>query len=75
MRSVVVVLPASMCAMIPMLRVFSSVTWRAMKCPDSNPVASRKKALSGPGAASGARPEVLYVVGVSIDVLHRAGLG
>jgi hypothetical protein len=32
------------------------------------PVASRKKALSGPGAASSARPEVLYVVGVSIDV-------
>src|ERR1700728_754607 len=30
MRSVVVVLPASMCAMIPMLRVFSSVNLRGM---------------------------------------------
>ena len=30
MRSVVVVLPASMCAMIPMLRVLSSATLRAM---------------------------------------------
>jgi hypothetical protein len=30
MRSVVVVLPASMCAMIPMFRVFSSGKLRAM---------------------------------------------
>src|ERR1700729_3095600 len=30
MRSVVVVLPASMCAMIPMFRVFSSVNLRGM---------------------------------------------
>jgi hypothetical protein len=30
MRSVVVVLPASMCAMIPMLRVFSSGNLRGM---------------------------------------------
>jgi hypothetical protein len=30
MRSVVVVLPASMCAMIPMFRVFSSVYLRGM---------------------------------------------
>jgi hypothetical protein len=75
MRSVVVVLPASMCAMIPMLRVFSSVTLRAMTCPEAFPVTSRKKALSGPGAALDARPEVLYVVGVSIDVNCRTALG
>src|SRR5947209_17914840 len=31
MRSVVVVLPASMCAMIPMLRVFSSENVRGMR--------------------------------------------
>jgi hypothetical protein len=30
MRSVVVVLPASICAMIPMLRVFSNGTVRAI---------------------------------------------
>src|SRR5262249_61746030 len=30
MRSVVVVLPASMCAMMPMLRVRSRGTWRGM---------------------------------------------
>jgi hypothetical protein len=63
-------LPASMCAMIPMLRVFSSGNCRAMPCLGCFPVASRKKALSGPGAASCARPEVLYVVGVSIDVMY-----
>jgi hypothetical protein len=57
------------------LRVFSSVTLRAMTCPDSFPVTSRKKAQSGPGAASCARPEVLYVMRVSIDVICRAALG
>jgi hypothetical protein len=41
---------------------------RGMTCPDLVLNPSRKKALSGPGAASCARPEVLYVVGVSIDV-------
>jgi hypothetical protein len=35
------------------------------------PIPSRKKAQSGPGATSFADPEVLYVVGVSIDVLGR----
>jgi hypothetical protein len=64
-----------MCAMIPMLRVLSSVTVRAMSCPEAFPVMSRKKALSGPGAALGARPEVLYVVGISIDVICRTALG
>jgi hypothetical protein len=61
-----------MCAMIPMLRVFSSVTLRAMTFVNLVPIPSRKKALSGPGAASCARPEVLYVVGVSIDVCGPA---
>src|SRR5918996_550641 len=55
MRSVVVVFPASMCAMIPMLRVFSSVTLRAMTCLYVVPIPSRKKALSGPGAGPAAR--------------------
>jgi hypothetical protein len=43
-----------------------------MNFPDVMPIPSRKKALSGPGAASCARPEVLYVVGVSIDVSEPA---
>jgi len=34
-------------------------------------IPSRKKALSGPGAASRARPEVLYVARVFIDVVNR----
>jgi hypothetical protein len=51
-----------------MLRVFSSGILRGMSCPDVMLNPSRKKALSGPGAASSARPENLYVVGVSIDV-------
>jgi hypothetical protein len=50
------------------LRVFSRGTLRAITSPDVMLNPSRKKALSGPGAASCARPEVLYVVGVSIDV-------
>jgi hypothetical protein len=55
-----------------MLRVFSSVTLRAIEPCDVVLIPSRKKALSGPGAASCARPEVLYVVGVSIDVSEPA---
>jgi hypothetical protein len=39
------------------------------------PIPSRKKAQSGPGAALDARPDVLYVVGVSIDVYCRSALG
>jgi hypothetical protein len=46
-----------------------------MNCPDALSVPSRKKALSGPGAAMDARPEVLYVVGISIDVIHRTARG
>jgi hypothetical protein len=46
-----------------------------MNCPEAFPVTSRKKALSGPGAALGARPEVVYVVEVSIDVIYRTALG
>jgi hypothetical protein len=44
MRSVVVVLPASMCAMIPMLRVFSSATLRAM----SSGLRAEKRPSPGP---------------------------
>jgi hypothetical protein len=61
--------------MIPMLRVLSSGNCRAMPCPEWFPVASRKKALSGPGAASCARPEVLYVVGESIAVICDTARG
>jgi hypothetical protein len=46
-----------------------------MKSPDAFPIPSRKKALSGPGAALDACPEVLYVVGDSIDVIHRTARG
>jgi hypothetical protein len=41
----------------------------------ASPVASRKKAQSGPGDAGCARPEVLYVVEVFIDVKYRTPLG
>ena len=57
MRSVVVVLPASMWAMIPMLRVFSSETLRGIK---KGPV--RAHCIEAFG------PEGDYVVEVSIDV-------
>ena len=60
-----------MCAMIPMLRVLSSVTVRAMTFGCPSPFPSRKKAQSGPGAACGAYPEVFYVVEDSIDVSYR----
>jgi hypothetical protein len=43
-----------------------------MSCLDLVLNPSRKKALSGPGAASSARPEVLYVIGVSIEVSEPA---
>jgi hypothetical protein len=60
-----------MCAMIPMLRVFSSVTVRAMTSVCLSPFPSRKKAQSGPGAACGTCPEEFYVVEDSIDVSYR----
>ena len=57
--------------MIPMFRVLSSVTVRAMtiRCPSSFP--GRKKAQSGPGAACGDCPDEFYVVEDSIDVSNR----
>jgi hypothetical protein len=57
--------------MIPMLRVLSSVTVRAMTLDCPSPFPSRKKAQSGPGAACGACPEEFYVVKDSIDVSYR----
>src|ERR671919_667072 len=48
MRSVVVVLPASMCAMIPMFRVFSSGKLRAMSPKSSSRDKPQKKAPEGP---------------------------
>src|SRR3954453_11036285 len=48
MRSVVVVLPASMCAMIPMFRVFSSGKLRAMVPKSSSRSKPQKKAPGGP---------------------------
>src|SRR3954453_16095471 len=48
MRSVVVVLPASMCAMIPMFRVFSSGKLRAMSPKFSSRDKPQKKAPGGP---------------------------
>src|SRR3954469_21113520 len=48
MRSVVVVLPASMCAMIPMFRVFSSGKLRAMVPSPSRGSKPQKKAPGGP---------------------------
>src|SRR2546421_9555428 len=53
MRSVVVVLPASMCAMIPMFRVFSSENLRAMDrdlVSGSGLVEGKKMGPSGPRA-------------------------
>jgi hypothetical protein len=60
-----------MCAMIPMLRVFSSVTLRGMSFGSVLPISGRKKARSGPGAACGACPEKCYVVVGSIDLRDR----
>src|SRR6476659_8281272 len=48
MRSVVVVLPASMCAMMPMFRVFSSGKLRAMSPKFSSGDKPQKKAPKGP---------------------------
>src|SRR4051794_17946358 len=48
MRSVVVVLPASMCAMIPMFRVFSNGKLRAMVPKSSSGSKPQKKAPGGP---------------------------
>src|SRR6185369_6270815 len=48
MRSVVVVLPASMCAMMPMFRVFSSGKLRAMSSKSSSRSKPQKKAPRGP---------------------------
>ena len=68
MRSVVVVFPASMCAMMPMLRVFSSGNLRGMKSGVGGRRRQEKK--NGPKWAR-ARHSVLlsaepYVVEVSI---------
>src|SRR5215218_6853866 len=48
MRSVVVVLPASMCAMMPMFRVFSSGKLRAMSPKSLSGDKPQKKAPGGP---------------------------
>src|SRR5215469_1432362 len=48
MRSVVVVLPASMCAMIPMFRVFSSGKLRAMVPKSSSGDKPQKRPPRGP---------------------------
>jgi hypothetical protein len=53
------------------LRVFSSVTVRAMTSVCQIPFPSRKKAQSGPGAACSACPDEFYVVEDSIDVSYR----
>jgi hypothetical protein len=56
--------------MIPMLRVFSSGTCRAISVSVLS-VFGQKKGPDRAGAASCARPDVVYVVGVSIDVNDR----
>ena len=76
MRSVVVVLPASMWAMIPMLRVFSSGTLRGMRFVLVYVVRGRKKALRGPIASQRVTRWGDYEVAVSIDTcLSRPGRG
>jgi len=57
--------------MIPMLRVFSSVTLRAMTSVFVRLFPGRKKALAGPRAACVACPDAFYVVEDSIDVSDR----
>src|SRR5919206_4850935 len=54
MRSVVVVLPASMCAMIPMLRVLASWAWLSAICLVSSLVRSPRGVSRGwPGLPAG----------------------
>src|SRR5690349_16369664 len=57
MRSVVVVLPASMCAMMPMFRVFSSGKLRAMVPKFSSRDKPQKKAPGGPAKKQRKLPE------------------
>src|SRR5437879_3698371 len=52
MRSVVVVLPASMCAMIPMLRVFSRGNSRAISVSYFGAVSFSGRVVSGGGQQS-----------------------
>ena len=70
MRSVVVVLPASMCAMMPMLRVFSSDPVLAMSLIPVSHFAHRKGPFRAPCSVS-CSPGASYVVEVSIALKRR----
>src|SRR4051795_5566268 len=71
MRSVVVVLPASMCAMIPMFRVFSSGKLRAMVPKSSSGSKPQKKAPKGPAKRPAKKQRKLPERGAMIAALHR----
>src|SRR5262245_57327671 len=78
MRSVVVVLPASMCAMIPMLRVLSRGNSRAIACAFSSgfvrgrvgSVGSSKRPGAGPGRRRRVGPATASVRAQRADALH-----
>src|SRR4051812_47191556 len=71
MRSVVVVLPASMCAMIPMFRVFSSGKLRAMVPNSSSGSKPQKKAPKGPAKRPAEKQRKLPERGAMIAALRR----
>src|SRR5579862_9444474 len=82
MRSVVVVLPASMCAMIPMLRVLWSVNLRGMARSDGCEMnvgvacSGQKNGPLGPTRAAGrvrtgSRRYLLEVISILIAVASR----
>src|SRR4029079_9328235 len=71
MRSVVVVLPASMCAMIPMFRVFSSGKLRAMSSKSSSRSKPQKKAPGGPAKRPATKQRKLPERGAMIAALRR----
>src|SRR5215218_3243459 len=74
MRSVVVVLPASMCAMIPMFRVFSSGKLRGMVSKSSSSSSRdkpQKKAPKGPAKRPAKKKRKLPERGAMIAALRR----
>src|SRR3954468_6309146 len=71
MRSVVVVLPASMCAMMPMFRVFSSGKLRAMVPKSSSGSKPQKKAPKGPAKRPAKKQRKLPERGAMIAALRR----
>src|SRR3954447_13116659 len=71
MRSVVVVLPASMCAMIPMFRVFSNGKLRAMVPKSSSGSKPQKKAPKGPAKRPAKKQRKLPERGAMIAALRR----